>query len=196
MRGEVSKIEGSMKMPTVASVAMLLLLSVAVSNATSITYNVSRSIGAGSVTGTIQTDGTLGILSTVRITDWVLHLSDGSFTSDLFGPLSGNNSAVQITGSSVTATANQLLFDFDASGSSRLLFQRVLGSGANFYCLTTVTNSGCGSISEFVQPTAVIGARISQVGTQAIGTVPEPSGFALILGGLGLITILANRKRG
>src|ERR1700686_4708189 len=56
-------------------------------------YNVNDTVGAGSVTGFIQTDGDLGVLAQADITDWHLVLNDGTSTFDLFGPASGNNSA-------------------------------------------------------------------------------------------------------
>ena len=41
----------------------------------SIVYNLNRTIGAGTVTGFIETDGTIGVLSTANITDWILTLT-------------------------------------------------------------------------------------------------------------------------
>ena len=42
---------------------------------TSIRYNVSRFVESGSVVGFIETDGTLGTLTTANITDWELTLT-------------------------------------------------------------------------------------------------------------------------
>src|SRR5450755_221698 len=85
------------------------------------------------VTGTIQTDGTLGILNTGNITDWNLLLSDGTNTFDLTGSLSGNDSVVLIQGTDTSATATQLLYNFDRSVGF-LLFQQVLFSGNHYNC--------------------------------------------------------------
>jgi hypothetical protein len=51
------------------------LLGVGVCSAASITYNVDQTIGAGSVVGTVQTDGTIGGLTTANFTDWNLLLT-------------------------------------------------------------------------------------------------------------------------
>jgi hypothetical protein len=53
-------------------------------------------VGAGGVTGFIETDGTAGTLSDGNILDWNLLLNNGTTTFSLLGPLSGNNSQVDI----------------------------------------------------------------------------------------------------
>ncbi len=47
---------------TVALTAMLVGVGANSASATPITYNVNQTIGGGSVTGTIQTDGTIGTI--------------------------------------------------------------------------------------------------------------------------------------
>ena len=60
-----------------------------------ITYAVDETVGAGSATGFITTNGTLGILDTADILNWNLTLNDGTNPPvDLEGPASGNNSLV------------------------------------------------------------------------------------------------------
>ena len=54
-----------------AAIALFMMIGAA----QAITYNVNRTIGAGTVTGFVETDGTIGILATGNITDWVLTLS-------------------------------------------------------------------------------------------------------------------------
>ena len=51
--------------------------------ASTITYNVDLTDGAASVTGFIETDGTIGTLAQVNVLDWNLDLDDGSSTWDL-----------------------------------------------------------------------------------------------------------------
>lgn len=53
-------------------VAAAVLLGLATTAQASITYNVNRTIGAGSVTGFFETNGTIGALSTADFLDWSL----------------------------------------------------------------------------------------------------------------------------
>ena len=70
-----------------------------------ITYAVDETVGAGSATGFITTNGTIGTLDTADILDWNLTLNDGTNPPvDLEGPASGNNSLVFLIGSDLTAT--------------------------------------------------------------------------------------------
>ena len=79
-----------------------------------ITHDVTRVVGAGGVTGFIETDGTLGVLATANIIDWSLVLSTGVVpTATLNGPLSGNNSTLSITGAGLETTTTAITFYFD-----------------------------------------------------------------------------------
>src|ERR1019366_3589762 len=85
---------------------MALLLSVVLCSAATITYDVNRTIGAGSVIGFVETDGTIGVLSASNILDWNLVLNEGTNpTFDILGPLSGSNSVVGVVGADLSATA-------------------------------------------------------------------------------------------
>ena len=104
-------------------------------------FNLNRTIGGGSVVGTVTTDGTLGVLAQGNITDWSLALNDGSNTFTLLGPSSGNNSRLVVVGTALSATATQLMFDFAAPGLA--IFQNPnVGSGINWYCVEGPA-SGC-----------------------------------------------------
>ena len=76
-------------------------------------YNVDRSIGVGSVTGTLETDGTLGVFALSNVIDWNLTVSDGVTAVDLFGPLSGANSVSGSVGGVALATPTDIFFDFE-----------------------------------------------------------------------------------
>ena len=69
------------------SLVLLALGAASVCNA-DIEYNTSQTIGAGGVTGFIETDGTIGTLNTGNILDWDLLVNTGVSTFDLVGPLS------------------------------------------------------------------------------------------------------------
>jgi hypothetical protein len=185
---------------SIAGVAFtLLMLSISlVSSASPITYSVNRTVGIGSVTGSIQTDGTLGVLTAASITDWDLHLTDGTNTFELTGPLSGNDSVVFIQGTDVSATATQLLYNFSAADAGLFLFQQGLFSGTHYYCDGAPGNFAC-LAGESVVPLSIFVpgyVNIAQQGNQVIGTarggnnsVPEPSTIILMLTGVGLLLL-------
>jgi hypothetical protein len=165
-------------------------------------YNVNRTIGAGSVTGTIETDGTTGLLSAANITDWNLLLNDSTATFNLFGPLSGNNSSAFVAGNDFTATTTELLFDFSGADHGLLLFQQGLFSGNHYYCDGTAGNSAC-FVGETVTAISVSShfELANPSGSQVIGTaqgtspVPEPAPMILLAPVLlGFALLRAGRK--
>lgn len=158
-------------------------------------FQVNRLIGAGGVVGQIETDGSLGPLTELNIIDWTLTLSDGVGTFDLFGPLSGANSQVAISGSPLSASPTALLFDFGAPSDSWLLFQNpAIGSGINYWCVETDQCSGS-SNGEAValQASEVVAGRTGVVAIAVRGEVPELS--TVILTGFGLLALTYLRRR-
>ena len=88
-----------------------------------IIYDVNLTVGTGTVTGYIQTDGTIGVLPVGDITDWNLVLINGSFTYTL-------QQADGVTGQGgLTATTTGLFFDFDPPNGGALLFGANPGLG-------------------------------------------------------------------
>jgi hypothetical protein len=99
-----------------AAILLLLTLTGAnVSMAANITYNVSLTIGAGSVTGSIVTDGKIGVLSQADIIGYSLVLSDPAGGTTTFNLSCCNFFPFQ--GSDLSATATQLLFNFSGTDS-------------------------------------------------------------------------------
>jgi len=175
---------------------MLALLGTALASAGSV-FTIDNAVGAGSVSGTIQTDGTIGTLSAADILDWNLLLNNGSSTFTLLGPLSGNNSQLDAFGSDLSATATQLLFDFtDLSTSGFYLFQNpTIGSGMNYFCMETYTGCTGAPAGESLLISAGGGSQYTALsGTVVIGTlaIPEPTTLGLV--GLGAVILIARRK--
>jgi hypothetical protein len=168
-----------------ASVALLtMFLGVGVCGAATIIYNVNQTIGAGSLTGTIQTDGATGALGQIDVTGWNLQLNGVSASLNL----TNGNSHVFLQGSDVTATATNLFFNFSGGDQGYLLFQVNFGSGAQYTCEATANTGVCAQGASVVPQTisnasaqfaAETGNQI--IGTAAVAGVPEPSTWAMML---------------
>lgn len=168
--------------------AAFCLFALAVTGKADITYNVNRTIGAGTVTGTITTDGATGVLATGDIVTWNLTLFDGTLTFSLTGPAVAN-SVVQVAGSDLTATASTLSFNFSGGDGGYLLFQDGLFSGQHYYC-DQATPSGPCYVGESVVPGAYNDGShqvVAQPDSPIIGTTgtlrtvtPEPTAEILI----------------
>src|SRR5438270_7965805 len=89
-------------------------------------YSVSQSLPFGGVTGTITTDGTLGVLHAGNILDWNLTLNDGSHVATLLGSNSsfgqGLHDAVGPQNADLTATASNLLFNYNGADGGFIYF--------------------------------------------------------------------------
>jgi hypothetical protein len=106
-----------------------------------IVYQVNRTIGGGTVTGFVTTDGTLGVLSSANIIDWELTLTSPNLRGGPSETISFDSQfQTNLNGSTTTATATDLMFDMNAAGNNWFLLQ---GSGnTNFWCIET---GGCTS---------------------------------------------------
>ncbi len=204
------------------SIRKTILLSVVLAalagSANAITYNVSRTIGGGSVTGTIETDGKLGILSESNIVDWTLTLSSPNLR---LGPTevirkSDPGSTTQVYGPALVATATQLTFDSDspfafivqafATGNGWCLMGRLV------QCRPT-TNPQEENIMfhssnppfesplnvPFDPDILIVAESASRAGIQVVGTataaVPLPAALPLLGAGLGVLGFVGIRRR-
>lgn len=119
-------------------------------------YDVDRTVGDARVTGVIVTNHENYTLDTNDIIDWRLTLDNGSGgIVELFGPLSGNNSTVEIVGDAVFAVFDtqgrevnrtDLLFNFDNATPSSIEFRTLTGRVVSW----TLSSSDC----EFFSPCA------------------------------------------
>lgn len=180
-----------------ASAAALVTFAASAVCAGPVTYSINRSVGAGSIIGSITTDGKVGQLSSSDFTGWSLQLFDGT---NSFSLLSGASS-VFVTGADVSADASHIYFNFSASDVGVLAFQQTLFSGAHYYCDGTPSATFYCKPGESVVPTDVFSnpgfPNAARTGTiaiadAAVSSVPEPSDFALMALGLGW---LGTRRR-
>ena len=114
-----------MKTNLLKLVALLSLIAPLAGNAMSITYDVNRMVGTGTVTGSITTNGTIGMLTSTSITSFALAISDGTTTRQINSAsgatVSGGGPSFAVTLSAITWVdpfgVGVLLFetpDFDA----------------------------------------------------------------------------------
>jgi len=178
-----------------SALAAAVLGFVASADAT-ITYHVDQTIGVGSLTGTIQTDGAVGTLGPGDITAWNLELNgDGASLN-----LTNGNSSVFDTGADLTAIAKNLFFNFDGSDGGYFLFEQSFGSGTHYACEATADQGVCFQ-GATVTPVSIFDStaqHVPEVGNQIIGTaVPEPATWAMMLAGFGGLgaAIRSQRRR-
>jgi sugar lactone lactonase YvrE len=128
-----------------------------------ITYAINQTIGAGSVTGVVVTDGTIGTLSSTNILNYNVLIDDGTYPP--YNVISGSNPDLFLSGSDLSATASQLLFNF--SGAQGGLFGMLDPSGDFGVCFVAGGPGGCFTV---LAPSS--GAALRYAIT---GTMPPPT---------------------
>ena len=187
-----------------------------------ITYNVNLTIGSGGVTGTITTDGTIGVLSASDFVSWnLIGTGNGgvTFTDDTLNSIVevGNSSQVFNPNAgtpNLTADANNIYFNFDGTDGGNLGFepspgyqiQNYIGFGANFNQQDTLTGKAVvpvfyndpSTVNEAAYGIQVI-ASAGSIGGNLVplgNSVPDASSTMPLLGlGFGALAAAGRRFR-
>lgn len=176
------------------------------SAATATTYVGTRTVGNMTAELSITTDDTIGVIKTANIVDWTLKISGYSRTATLEGYFGSENSKVDILGTSLTATATELLFDFSGSAKAHLLFQLTDGSDIStfrsLYCVQTWDcydqNHGEEIIGiGFLDQVHDIAARtgVQSIASTGTAAVPEPAAWAMMISGFGIAGASLRRRK-
>jgi hypothetical protein len=142
---------------------------------------VGQDIPPATATGTITTDGTIGVLSLGNITATDITVADPGGSALL-------NGLLELSGDGLTATSSGIYFDFSATdGDDLVLFD---SSDDAAYCVAT-NDLTCGNVPHN-EVILVGGDRFYQSPVLsgeveiAAAAVPELSTWALMLAGFGL----------
>ena len=165
-----------------------------------ISYDVDFGIGAGSLQGSITTDGTLGVLSSANLSAWTLTIN-GMGASDV---LTEGNSNFFVGGAKLTADANHIYFDFthDDTNPAYVLVQRSFGTGGHYACGSNATYAltpcleGTSAVPvTYNDPSASFGHPAGSTIIASTAAVPEPATWAMMILGLGTVGLAMRRRQ-
>jgi hypothetical protein len=176
------------------------LLTGSATAANALTYVVDGSIGGGSVSGTISTNGAIGTLAASDITGWSLVVTGNGGASATLDTL---NSSVFLGGGAVTADASNIYFDFTKNNAapSYLLFQQSFQSGSAYVCAANADYAltpcyyGASAVPEnFASASAAYSVPNGNLVVASIAAVPEPATWAMMIGGLAIVGASLRRR--
>jgi hypothetical protein len=141
------------------------------------------------VSGTITTDGTIGVLQSSDILNWSLALTDNENAAYNVVLTPSNSGIVADIGNGLSASATALSFNFSDAGAEFGIQGTSYGfySGFQYFCFQATT--GACVAGETIVPYyyAVDGVEVTGItGIQPLG-VPESATWAMMLVGVGMI---------
>jgi hypothetical protein len=155
-------------------------------NAGSIGYQIDEiSVGgaASSFSGEIVTDGTLGVLTVDNILSWYIYGHIGLSSAAVSGP----PHSIEIVGTGLTATDNELFFDFGATGSyAKFSYTAIV------FCFNAGTEACPGEPSGFFMSNSFSSATVAKDGLFVLSdTTFSPAGVPGPIVGAGIPGLLA-----
>lgn len=143
---------------------------------------------------TVTTDGTNGALNASDILSWTVTLS-GLGLSDTFGSASGGS--LSYTGG-LSEAGGKLLYDFGTNGSNNsdayAFFHNAAGDWLCFQANGCYDSNG-GGIHMTYTDGGTDPERGLQVIASAVGSVPEPATWGMMLIGFGGLGVAVRRRR-
>ena len=183
--------------------AAAALLSMCGTHGEAAVYVGERAIDGATARLLIVTDDTLGVLAANNIVDWNITLTNSAGTSSLRGPLGADNSAITFfLGSSLSATATDLIFDFEGNGLVQWDdFGREFSTNSA-YCLVAANIPGytcAGSRPQEVLAVDDVISATPRAGQVVIASVqapvPEPAAWAMMVVGFAAIGVASGRRQ-
>ena len=182
----------SLKFPFFVLCAAAFGLSSARGNSLDPYYDFNYDFGGGSVSGFIAAD--LGpINNSTDINDWDITVNDGTHSYELTGPLSGNNSTVDVAGADMTANPGELDFNFSAHNDGHVEFMANDFPAQSFFDIFTdiSLDSGLSWSARLGDPTLTD----AMSGSRAVAETPLPAALPLFASGLGAIGFFGWRRK-